>query len=636
MKPSKPLQTLLTVLFSMCTAARAAEDARGSMTLSPDYAVGAQSDLPRPTDDYSRIEMRSYADFGAVEWQVGLRRESGAAPALIEDPCSADFTAAFPSRRPTTLHWSKGSHSETSDFAPQERVLEHGVAVALASFGGRSSDGAMPYFNLNDGKGGIILAIGWTGDWTASFASGEPGQVHISAGLDRTHFMLPPDEELRLPSILLMPYAGDWTDGQNKFRRLTLRHFTPANHSPMELMPVAASVHGLVGFNDTTEANLCELAAVVASAKLPIDTFWLDAGWNEAGFPLGQGNPHPDPTRFPRGLAPVGAAAAANGLRFLVWFEPERVMRGTWLDREHPDWLLLPSGTPPDLRYHENDGFRLLDLGNPAAREWTLDSVSRTLETARIAIYRQDFNLYPAYFWHTNEPAEEQGLRQVRYIGGLYAYLDALRERFPGLIIDNCASGGRRLDFEMMRRSVPLWRSDSCWDSKDFPHNVQAMSHGLSLWLPLHGLGAASTDTAALRSGMGACASYAIHFRDPAAIEALRAHLERYLKVRPLYAADYYPLTPWSTDRAAWLAWQFNDTESGRGIVQAFCGDTQGREDFTVRLRGLDAEAYYVIANWDRPETLHMTGKDLMESGLPLRATRADAAIVIEYGRELS
>jgi len=52
MKPSKPLQTLLTVLFSMCTAARAAEDARGSMTLSPDYAVGAQSDLPRPTDDY--------------------------------------------------------------------------------------------------------------------------------------------------------------------------------------------------------------------------------------------------------------------------------------------------------------------------------------------------------------------------------------------------------------------------------------------------------------------------------------------------------------------------------------------------------------------------------------------------------
>jgi hypothetical protein len=46
-------------------------------------------------------------------------------------------------------------------------------------------------------------------------------------------------------------------------------------------------------------------------------------------------------------------------MRFLAWFEPERAMRGTWLEREHPDWLLKPTGTPDRLRYQERDGFYL-------------------------------------------------------------------------------------------------------------------------------------------------------------------------------------------------------------------------------------------------------------------------------------
>ncbi|HNS22538.1 MAG TPA: hypothetical protein PKH24_18690 [Sedimentisphaerales bacterium] len=64
------------------------------------------------------------------------------------------------------------------------------------------------------------------------------------------------------------------------------------------------------------------------------------------------------------------------------------------------------------------------------------------------------------------------------------------------------------------------------------------MTYGLSLWLPLHGLGAAASDDIALRSGMGACASFAINFRDPQAVAALQSHLDRQVTVRPLFAAD--------------------------------------------------------------------------------------------------
>ena len=51
-------------------------------------------------------------------------------------------------------------------------------------------------------------------------------------------------------------------------------------------------------------------------------------------------------------------------------------------------------------------------------------------------------------------------MTEIKYITNLYRYLDAQVAQNPGLMIDNCASGGRRLDLEMIRRSIPLWNSD--------------------------------------------------------------------------------------------------------------------------------------------------------------------------------
>lgn len=621
MPPFRFLVRLLAISVAVMPFSAGATEAL--LQLSPEFAPSVHGDLPRGKIAPWHVRETQYLEFDALKWQMWVGAD---AEMTLDDLQSADFTVAFPGDSKIMLHWNKGSHSKTTDFQP----LESPLPVSLASFGGRSSDGAMPYFNLAAEGGGVIVAVGWTGDWQAQIDPAGPGRARIRAGLRHEKMTLPAGEKLRMPSILAMSYRGNWLDGQNKFRRLMLAHFTPTNHAPLALMPVAASVHGMIGFNDTTEANLTALATDIAALNLPLDTYWLDAGWNEGGFPRGQGNPAPDAVRFPNGLAPVGAAVASAGLRFLTWFEPERAMRDTWLEREHPTWLLSPTLTPPKLRYQENDGFRLVDLGNAEARAWAVENVSEIIANAHIGIYRQDFNLYPAYFWQAPTP-EETALREVRYINGLYDYLDALCMRFPDLILDNCASGGRRLDFEMMRRSVALWRSDSCWDSKDFPRNVQAMAHGLSLWVPLHGLGAAASDTLALRSGMGACASFAINYRDPAAVAALREHLARYLPVRGLFTKDFYPLTPWSTDGSAWLAWQFHDPKTNRGIVQAFCSDTAGREEIRIPLQALTPGATYTLTDWDKEESNAVAGTALLGDGILIQATRKSEAIVIEY-----
>ena len=174
----------------------------------------------------------------------------------------------------------------------------------------------------------------------------------------------------------------------------------------------------------------------------------------------------------------------------------------------------------------------------------------------------------------------------------------------------------------MMRRCVALWRSDSCWDDKSFPRNVQAMTHGLSHWLPLHGLGAAAVDDIALRSGMGACASFAINFRDPQAVAALRRHLDHFLKVRRLFTADYYPLTEWNDDPTKWLAFQFHDPEKQEGLVQAFCRGDAAQRTIRLQLKGLEPDRHYTVTDWDQPSTpTDFTGADLAAESNSARPT---------------
>ena len=609
----------LIALF-LTVAASCAADEPAELVLSNEFKPSVQSGMPfvAKAPGY-QVEKRDYPDFDAVEWQIRLKApEEGESP-IYQDVRCADFAVRFPSEKPVVLHWSNGSQSNIHDFQPHRLTLEKGQPFSVETFGGRSSDGVMPYFNLETDGGGLILAVGWTGDWKASFEATKVGEVRVSAGMKRSHFKLPKDEEVRLPSFLVMPYKGEWLDGQNKFRRFMLTHLTPKSHPPMELMPVGLSVHGMIAFNDTTEKNLTEFVENIKSLGLcgPSDTFWLDAGWNLGGFHRGQGTPEADPERFPNGLVPVGEAVKEAGLRFLVWFEPERVMPNTRLARERPEWLLKPSKTPDNVRYMENDGFDLLDFGNKEAWNWTVETVSKEITASQIDYYRQDFNTYPAFNWHTDEPADEVGLREIRYINGMYDFLDELVRRHPKLILDNCASGGRRLDFEMMRRSVVLWRSDSCWDNSDYPRNVQAMTHGLSHWIPLHGLGAKSADETELRSGMGMCVSFAINYKDLRAVENLKNFIDRFKKIRSLYAADYYPLTDWSDDPNRYLAFQFHDPEKGEGVVQVFRGNVADQETFTAKLKGLNPHKNYLVVDWDAPDKLGMySGVQLTETGI--------------------
>jgi alpha-galactosidase len=441
-----------------------------------------------------------------------------------------------------------------------------------------------------------------------------------------------------MPSVLVLPWTGgDRMAGQNRFRRLLFEHFVPRSGGRYNGEPVApmtaASPHAVVAFEKTTELNMIEAIRNIAAHKLPVDYFWIDAGWftsPQGNWARGVGNFLPDRERFPRGLKPVADAAHEAGLKFLLWFEPERVMPGTFLYEQHPDWLLKPPAEMPEpLRYQFNDQFHLLDLSRPEPAAWLTDTVSNMIEEIGIDAYRNDFNMYPSFYWRADEPADRQGIREIRYVEALYRYFDALRERRPQLLIDTCASGGRRIDLEMIKRALVLTRSDYLWD----PTGQQCHTYGLAQWLPITGIGAAETDRYKCRSGYGSHFAFAFDCfsQDPAVWESARATIEECRALGAMFRNDFYPLTPYSTSNDTWMAWQFHDADEQKGLVQAFRRQDCETAEIRCVLHGLDPKLAYEVTNLDTRETVRLTGDDLLNSGITIRLSEKPAAAILTY-----
>jgi alpha-galactosidase len=200
---------------------------------------------------------------------------------------------------------------------------------------------------------------------------------------------------------------------------------------------------------------------------------------------------------------------------------------------------------------------------------------------------------------------------------------DDLLSRCPGLLIDNCASGGRRIDIETMSRSIPLWRSDlQCYPGYSGA-SMQNQTYGLGLWTPLNVGFCDREDTYMFRSALGpgldlAMAEFEKDAKNHFSIEWLRTMLGELNQVRDLFLGDFYPLAAYSFSEDAWAAWQFDRPDLKSGVVLAFRRARSPFGDATFALHGLDPATEYEFRDLDGGKVVKMSGKDCMEKGLPI------------------
>lgn len=379
---------------------------------------------------------------------------------------------------------------------------------------------------------------------------------------------------------------------------------------------------------------------------LKLDYWWMDAGWYPCTDWPQVGTWEPDTERFPNGLKALSEYVHAIGSQLIVWFEPERVAPDTWLYEQHPEWLLTRKDVPDGSDWARH--WRLLDLGNPAARTWLTDHVDRLIAEQGIDLYRQDFNIDPLGFWQHNDAPDRQGMTENLYIQGYLAYWDELRRRHPSMLIDSCASGGRRNDLETLRRSVPLLRSDyqSFQGDPAFATGNQGHTYALAAWFPYFGQGVYyGPDQFAYSAHSHMCPAFcmAVDVRK-AGIDwdLYRRLLGQWREVADFFLGDYYPLTPYSLCDDAWMAWQFHLAEKGAGMVQVFRHSQAPAKTEVFRLHGLDRMGEYIVAassaalgkDAERAVTSVTTGQQLMEEGLKVMIPDRPGVALVTYRRQ--
>ena len=576
-----------------------------------------------------------------------------------EEPCKAAYTYTFRLRNNAPQNSAQISRIKTLDltvpymgeivwrslrgdscagesFMPLEEVLRCGDTKHVEPYGGRSSNTTgFPFFDISYGEQSILFGIGWTGQWCYDIEVSDSG-FRVSIGLPYADCYLLPGEEVLLPSVIVVE-GEDYRDLRRKWRRLQREKYSPLHRipdlrSPLAIQPFDRYFQGLGGSQKlpewATEAG--QIQTIEASAKCGgmIDTFWIDAAWFKKGFPYGVGN-YSYAEGFPNGLAPVSRKTHENGMRFMLWFEPERVCEGTEVYEDHPEFLLASS---------EIKDAYLFDMGNPHALAWLKEKLISMIRENGIDIYRQDFNTEPISFWRENDPEGRRGITEMKHVAGIYDLWDTLVREFPKLFIDNCASGGRRIDFETMKRAVSLWRSDTgCFpEHGDYRTSVwnNNQTLGLTQYLAFSSSAVWVTDAYDVRGAAtdGLACNFDILNPDFDFGDAIRAigevkRLGRYRK------GDFYPMTEATLREDVWSAYQFACGEEG--VAYFFRRKESGEETRVFSLYALDENATYrVILTDEQYKSIEkkMTGKEL-SAGFRVTVGAPRESLVMEYQR---
>jgi len=567
-----------------------------------------------------RCEGIAWKDYPTVEWTVYFRNEGTADTPLLESIQALDTLFQRGPEGEFLLRYHLGDRYAMDSFAPMTATLKADASLSFAPEGGRPTNGAWPYYNLEFGNGsGVLIAIGWPGQWASRFAREGDTGLRVRAGQELTHLILHPGEEIRAPLVALQFYRGDWLRAQNIWRRWMFAHNFPLDHGK-PLGPKLAMATFWPFHSQTTQEGEITFLDICRRENLPLTTWWIDAGWyvndgGDWGWPK-VGTWEVDRKRFPGGLRAVSDHAHAQGVELLVWFEVERVAAGSWIAENHPEWV------------HGGRKGGLLRMDDPDVQAWITDHVDRMLTDEGIDFYRSDFNIDPLPYWRANDPEDRQGITEIRYVEGYLRYFDALRQRHPGMLIDSCASGGRRNDLETMRRAVPLLRTDL----EQIPEAHQSVTYGFDLWLPYHDSVNWEKSVYGFRSTLAPFLVVNWDIREAGFdFDEARRFIAEWSKAVPYFFGDFYPVSPYGTGDDVWLAWQWDRPEQGDGLIQAFRRAKSPYESARYPLRALNPEASYVITSPDDGQVQRATGRELMEKGILITMPEPRSAFLLFY-----
>jgi alpha-galactosidase len=335
----------------------------------------------------------------------------------------------------------------------QARVpIEMGEQGAT-SYGGREGFGGGNWVRIEaadvtEEHGRALAAhLAWSGDHYLQIHKNAEGtsMLLMGARVEAGEIVIHPGECWTAPRAVFALSDTGHAGLRQVFHRHVLADTVPAAAAAGP-RKVHINTWEAIGF-DMEMASLCGLAD--RAARLGVERFVLDDGWfrGRRSDASSLGDWSPDPAIFPAGLGPLIDHVKSLGMDFGLWLEPEMISPRSELYERYPDWCIHAAGYERPTQRHQ----LVLDLTRKDVSNYLFQKIDDLLTANTIAYLKWD---------HNRElfPLAGKGHAQIH---ALYALLDRLRAAHPLVEIETCASGGGRVDFEILRRCSRFWASDN-------------------------------------------------------------------------------------------------------------------------------------------------------------------------------
>ena len=359
-------------------------------------------------------------------------------------------------------HWFTSDWGD--EFTPQRRAVTE--PLLLRNTAGRSSKGLHPWLCLESAEGSaVVVSPAWSGNWRLDAEPTADG-VRVRAGISPDAFVrvLRPGRGFLAPSVYVAA-ADNRADATAGLAEAVSRWVAP--RSP----EVPLTWNHWWPYEDQEISAEAFLRDVAVARELGFQLAVLDAGWfggADAGsdwWKIRGDWDEENTVRFPDGVAGLAAATRAEGLEFGIWCEIEALGLDAHIAEVKPEVVARRDGDASYRGIREDDPGWLgyVCLGSPAAREHVADILDRLITRTAARWLKVDFNLDPGPGCSRTDHGHEAGDGLYEHYQGLYAVLDDLRRRHPQLIIEDCSSGGLRLDLGLLSHVHCGFLSDPDW-----------------------------------------------------------------------------------------------------------------------------------------------------------------------------
>lgn len=360
------------------------------------------------------------------------------------------------------LHWNRYRLDELGMSSTQpEAIRRTSKTIGINNAGNWSTKEYIPMGYLYNEEAGSALywQIEHNGSWYWEIAD-QDGHLYLKLSGPTEHQShwwknLTPGESFESVPVSVGSLIGGFDEAMGeltKYRRAIRRP-----NADNENLPVIFNDYMNCLFADPTTEK--ELPLIEAAKEAGCEYYVIDAGWYADGFWWDYvGEWLPSAKRFPNGLEEVTNRIVEKGMVPGVWLELEVMgIKSPLADQVPEDWYFIRHGKKVSDRSRYQ-----LDFRNPAVQKYASDVIDRLVRDYRVGYIKMDYNIEPGIGTEIGADSFGEGL-----LGHERAYLEWLEgifEKYPQLVIENCSSGGLRMDYAMLSR----YSIQSTSDTEDY------------------------------------------------------------------------------------------------------------------------------------------------------------------------